>query len=261
MIDLHCHILPGVDDGPQSLEESLAMAHGAIRQGITHILCTPHHNNGRYKNPAPTVISAVQKLQQELDQRNLNLTLFEGQEVRLTGDLLEEISRQNILFTDLTNHYLLIEFPTIEVPAYAEKLFPRLIEQGHIPVIVHPERNAVFAKEPNRLIPYLEMGALTQVTAPSVVGFFGKKIQRTAKLMLENRLVYMLASDAHSVHQRGFYLREAYQEIEGCFGAGYVEDMQQMAKDLLNGDSVERPAFREVKKFFFMTKHSSKKLL
>ena len=161
----------------------------------------------------------------------------------------------------MTNHYLLIEFPTIEVPAYAEKLFPRLIEQGHIPVIVHPERNAVFAKEPNRLIPYLEMGALTQVTAPSVVGFFGKKIQRTAKLMLENRLVYMLASDAHSVHQRGFYLREAYQEIEGCFGAGYVEDMQQMAKDLLNGDSVERPAFREVKKSFFMTKHSSKKLL
>lgn len=78
MIDLHCHILPGVDDGPQSLEESLAMAHEAIRQGITHILCTPHHNNGRYKNPAPTVISAVQKLQQELDQRNLKLTLLKG---------------------------------------------------------------------------------------------------------------------------------------------------------------------------------------
>ncbi|MGG5317361.1 tyrosine-protein phosphatase [Enterococcus sp. AZ072] len=251
MIDLHCHILPGMDDGPQTLDESIAMAHEAIRQGITHILCTPHHNNGRYDNPASKIIPAVQNLQQELDRRGIELTLFEGQEVRITGELMEAIQQQEILFTDLDNHYLLVEFPTLEVPAYAEQLFFQLIGQGYTPVIVHPERNAFFGQDPNRLLPYLEMGALTQLTAPSITGFFGRKIQKTAKTMLENKLVYMVASDAHSIQHRGFYLKEAYQEIEKNVGIDYAQAMEQMAKDLLNGDPVQRPGFQKIKRSRF----------
>lgn len=251
MIDLHCHILPGVDDGPQTLDESIAMAHEATRQGITHILCTPHHNNGRYDNPAAKIIPAVQELQMELDKRGIGLTLFEGQEVRITGELMEAIYRQEILFTDLEDQYLLIEFPTMEVPAYAEQLFFQLIGQGFTPVIVHPERNAVFGHDPNRLLPYLEMGALTQLTAPSITGFFGRKIQKIAKTMLENKMVYMVASDAHSIQHRGFYLKEAYQEIERSVGRGYVQAMEQMTKDLLNGDPVQRPAFQRIKRSRF----------
>lgn len=251
MIDLHCHILPGVDDGPKNLEESIAMGHVAVQQGITHILCTPHHKNGRYDNPAVNVIAAVKNLQQEFDQRGIELTLFEGQEVRLTGELLEDIRHQDILFTDLNNQYLLIEFPAAEVPAYTDQLFYQLIEQGHTPVIVHPERNDVFSKDPNRLVPYLEMGVLTQLTAPSVIGFFGRKIQKVARTMLSNRLVYMVASDAHSIQQRGFYLKEAYQEIERDFGSELVRELEQMTKDLLNGDPVKRPAFQKVKRHSF----------
>ncbi|MGM0214804.1 tyrosine-protein phosphatase [Enterococcus sp. AZ109] len=252
MIDLHCHILPGMDDGPETVEESLAMARMAIRQGISHILCTPHHNNGRYINPADKIIPVVQNLQRELDQRGLALSLYEGQEVRLSGQMVEAIQRQEILFTDLDNQYLLIEFPTMEVPAYAEQLFFQLIGQGHTPVIVHPERNAIFGNDPNRLLPFLDMGVLTQLTAPSIVGFFGKKIQKTAKIMLDHQLGFMVASDAHSVDQRGFYLMEAYQEITKEFGASYTNAMQQMAKDLLNGDPVQRPAYQKVKKRFFL---------
>lgn len=254
LLDLHCHILPGVDDGPQNLEASLAMAREAVQQGITHILCTPHHNNGRYENPASKIILAVQDLQREIDRCGIGLTLFEGQEVRITGLLMESIQHQEILFADLDNQYLLIEFPTMEVPMYTEQLFYQLLSQGHTPVIVHPERNAVFRQDPNRLIPFLEMGVLTQITAPSVVGFFGKKIQKTAKLMLANRLVYMMASDAHSVSQRGFYLKEAYQEIEQDFGSECVEEMKQMSRDLLNGDPVRRPVFSSVKKNNFLSK-------
>ena len=88
MIDLHSHILPGVDDGAQTLEDSLEMARKAISQGITHLMCTPHHNNGKYNNPAEEVIQGVADLQRELDQRGLELTLLEGQEVRLTEFLL-----------------------------------------------------------------------------------------------------------------------------------------------------------------------------
>lgn len=254
MLDLHCHILPGIDDGSKTLEDSLAMAEKAISQGITHLMCTPHHNNGKYSNPANQVIEQVVRLQQELDQRNLNLTLLEGQEVRITGTLLEDIAKGDILFTDLYDTYILLEFPTGEVPAYTEQLFFQLLSQGHTPVIVHPERNAVFRKDPNELIPFLEMGVLTQLTAPSIVGIFGKEIQKTAKQMLKHNMLYMVASDAHNLRQRGFYLKEACEIIRKEYGQSKVDEMMQMAKDLVNGDVVKHPEFGEIKdkkfKFF-----------
>jgi len=248
MIDLHCHILPGIDDGAEDLEASIAMAEKAISQGVTHILCTPHHNNGKYHNPKSGVISLVSSLQLELDKRQLPLIVFEGQEVRITGNLIEDIQQDNILFTDLDDTYILIEFPTMEVPSYTEQMFFELLQMGKTPVIVHPERNAHFRKDPNHLIPFLEMGCLAQLTAPSYVGTFGKDIQKTAKLMVEHNLVQMVASDAHGVKKRTFYLKEAYQQIAKDFGIDKVTKMQQVAKDLLNGDQTEFPSYLEVKK-------------
>jgi len=248
MIDLHCHILPGVDDGAQTLEDSLAMAEKAISQCITHILCTPHHNNGKYTNPKQSVIPRVAQLQEELDKRQLPLTVLEGQEVRITGDLLEDMSRDEILFTDLEDTYILIEFPTIDIPAFTEQLFFELRKRGKIPVIVHPERNAKFREDPNQLIPFLDMGVLAQLTAPSYVGTFGKSIQKTAKEMVKHNLVQMVASDAHGVTKRSFYLKEAFEAIEKDFGQEKVLAMQQVAKDLLNGDYIDFPVYTEIKK-------------
>lgn len=248
MIDLHCHILPGVDDGAENIEASIAMAEQAVCQGITHILCTPHHNNGKYTNPTSEVISLVASLQAELDKRNLPLTVLEGQEVRITGDLIEDIRNDKILFTDLEDTYILIEFPTMEVPSYTEQVFFELLQMGKVPVIVHPERNAHFRKDPNNLIPFLEMGCLAQLTAPSYVGVFGKDIQKTAKVMVEHNLVQMVASDAHGVKKRSFFMKETYEQIAKDFGEDKVTKMQQVAKDLLNGDQVDYPGYIEVKK-------------
>ncbi|MDU5333104.1 tyrosine-protein phosphatase [Enterococcus sp.] len=247
MIDLHSHILPGVDDGAQTLEDSLEMARKAISQGITHLMCTPHHNNGKYNNPADKIIRDVAALQKELDQRGLDLTLLEGQEVRLTELLLTAIQRDEILFTDLDNTYLLIEFPTNEIPIYAEQVFYHLLNRGQVPVIVHPERNAVFREEPNRLVSFLEMGTLTQLTAPSIVGVFGNEIQNTARQMLEHNMLYMVASDAHNLRHRTFLMKEAYAEIRKIGGIEMVQAMEQMAKDLVNGDSVVRPNYQAIK--------------
>lgn len=251
MIDLHCHILPGVDDGAQTLEDSLDMVRKAISQGITHLMCTPHHNNGKYNNPAPEIIQQVESLQKEIDLRGLKLTLLEGQEVRLTEFLLMEIERGELLFTDLDDTYLLVELPTNEVPLYTEEVFYHLINQGHIPVIVHPERNTIFRKEPNRLLPFLDMGVLTQLTAPSIVGVFGDEIQRTGKQMLEHQMLYMVASDAHSLRHRNFYMKEAYKVIQKIGGKKMVADMQQMTKDLVNGDPVARPRYQAMKEVRF----------
>lgn len=247
MIDLHCHILPGIDDGAESIEASIAMAEKAIDQGITHILCTPHHNNGKYTNPKSSIISQVANLQEELDKRNLPLTLFEGQEVRITGTLIDEIKEDRILFTDVEDTYILIEFPTLDIPAYTEQLFFELRAMKKIPIIVHPERNAKFRENPNLLIPFLDMGCLAQLTAPSYVGVFGKSIQKTAKLMVEYNLVQMVASDAHGVKKRNFYLQEAYKKIAKDFGKEVVLEMQQVAKNVANGDSVTYPNYSEVK--------------
>lgn len=248
MIDLHCHILPGIDDGAETIEDSVAMAEKAISQGITHILCTPHHNNGSYENPKAEVIERVAALQAEFDKRNIDLTLLEGQEVRITGDLIAEIENDQILFTDLEDTYILIEFPTMDVPSFTDQLFFELRAMNKIPVIVHPERNAKFREEPNRLLTYLDVGCLAQLTAPSIVGKFGKSIQQTAMLMVEHNMVQTVASDAHGINKRNFYMKEAYELIEKEFGKEKITLMDQVARDLLNGDPVTFPQYQEVKK-------------
>ena len=248
MIDLHCHILPGIDDGAENLEASIAMAKKAIDQGITHILCTPHHNNGKYINTKSSIIDHVSILQTEIDKRNLPLTLFEGQEVRITGTLIDEIKEDRILFTDLEDTYILIEFPTLDVPAYTEQLFFELRAMKKIPIIVHPERNAKFREDPNLLIPFLDMGCLAQLTAPSYIGIFGKSIQKTAKLMVKHNLVQMVASDAHGVNKRNFYLKEAYSKIEKDFGTLKSREFQNTSKLVINGDIYSADNYSFIKK-------------
>ena len=158
MIDLHCHILPGIDDGAKTMTDALAMAEAAVESGITHILCTPHHRNGKYLNPKYEVIQAVADLQARLDEEGIPLTMFEGQEIRVTGELLTDRESGQLLGTDTEDRYLLMEFPSIEIPYFAESLFLTLIGEGVTPVIVHPERNGGFIEDPNAFDPILGDG-------------------------------------------------------------------------------------------------------
>lgn len=235
MIDLHCHILPSLDDGAQNLKESVEMAEEAVRQGITHILCTPHHNQ-HFQNPKAEVLAAVPKLQKVLDERKLPLTLFEGQEVRIHSRLIEEIEQENILFADVEDRYLLAELPSNEIPAFTESLFYELRKKGIIPIIVHPERNRGFQENPNQLLPYLNMGCLAQLTAPSLVGIYGKKIQKLSEELITHQLVQMVASDAHARKNRDFHMKEAYKIIRKKYGQEVVERMEKTCRNVINGD-------------------------
>ena len=252
LVDVHCHLLPGIDDGAKTLEDSLDMAKLAVSEGITHILCTPHHNNGVYLNPKHQVIEAVSNLQMELDKADIPLTLFEGQEVRLSYDLMKRIVQNEILFADLEDTYVLIEFPTMEIPMYAHRALFELCANGYIPIIVHPERNVPIMKNPNLLIPFIEMGCLTQITCASYVGQFGKPIQKAAKIMIENNLAHMLASDAHNTSGRQFYTDQAYRKLYKEFGEEKVLDFQQTVKDVVNGDQVSKPPPVEYHKKFHL---------
>jgi len=247
MIDIHCHMLYGMDDGARSLEDSLAMAELAVAEGITHILVTPHHKNGKYENVKQDIVNSTDELQKELDTRGMALTLFAGQEVRINGDLLSDIEKDDILFVDEDNQYILIEFPTLSIPHYAESLFFQLQKNGIIPVIVHPERNQEIIEEPNKLLPFVERGALAQLTASSYVGVFGKEIEELSRKLIEANLVHILASDAHNTRGRSFHMQEAFAKLEKEFGSEKALAFQETAKDLINGDAVRTAPPTEVK--------------
>lgn len=252
MIDLHCHILPGVDDGAQTLEDSIAMAHAAVAEGITHILVTPHHDNGRYFNKREDIIDKMKALQLEFEERQIPLTLFPGQEVRITGELIESIQKGDIQFVDEEQQYLLIEFPTMTIPQFSEELFFQLNKSKITPIIVHPERNQVFIDNPDRLGAFIERGALAQLTAGSYLGYFGKKIEKISKQMVEANLIHIIASDAHNVTTRTFHLKEAYAKLEKNVGIEKVVVYKQHAKDLINGETISSFPISKVKKHKFL---------
>lgn len=241
MIDLHCHILHGIDDGAKTIDDSIDMAHAAVKEGITHVLATPHHMVRDWDNEKTKVLKLVKELQEELDSREIPLTIFPGQEVRLYGDIIKDIEQNKILFVDEQKQYLLIEFPSTSIPHYTERLFYELQSTGVTPIVVHPERNRAIQEHPNRLKNIVNKGALAQLTAASYTGGFGKKIQKLSSQLIEANMVHFIASDAHNTTNRSFHMKEAYKKIEKEFGKGKKAEFLLTAKDLINGDTVIAP--------------------
>lgn len=212
MIDIHTHILPGIDDGSQHLEESLEMARIAVSEGITTLIATPHHANGRYTNEADSVTSNVRALSEALQAASIPLNIVPGQEVRVYKDLLEDLESGKLLTLN-RSQYLLIEFPSSRIPTNIAELIHELRLQGITPIIAHPERNAEIADQPNRLYELIQLGALSQLTSHSLIGQFGSKIQKLSMQLCEHNLVHFLSSDAHNLEHRPFKLQEAHQVI------------------------------------------------
>lgn len=240
MIDLHCHILPQLDDGPDTLIESLMMAEEAAAQGISRILCTPHHNIGKYWNPKNKVIMAVAEFQKILDENKILITLYEGQEIRISGNLYDQVQKNLLLFIDEGNKYLLIEFPTETIPVYTKKLFMNLINHGIRPIIVHPERNEYFANHLDQLADLTEIGALSQMTAPSYLGNFGSQVKLNAQKMIELGLIQLIGSDGHSINHRKVRLAEVYSELAKDYSPDFVEELKNNAETIFDGGDIKR---------------------
>lgn len=208
MIDLHCHLLPAVDDGPGTVEQSIAMAKQAVSEGVTGIVVTPHAFHPQFDTSELNVKQAVDSLQDVFRQEGIALDLYAGQEIRVFGDLLEAIEDARALSL-ADSRYVLVEFPSDSVPAFSEQLFFRLQTEGYTPIIAHPERNKEFATNPKRLMDFVSSGALSQVTTSSLTGEFGRNVQDLAFVFLRNGLSQLIASDAHSTGRRTFYWQDA----------------------------------------------------
>lgn len=251
MIDLHCHILPGVDDGAQSLSDSLNMARKAVEQGIHTIVATPHHLNNSYENPKRQILTRVEELNKLLLEENINVKILPGQEVRVHGEMIAGYTMGEILTVNHTP-YVLVEFPSNHVPRYTEKLFYDLQMNGLIPVIVHPERNQEIIERSDLLYQLVKKGALTQITAASVCGDFGKKIKNFSLQLIEANLTHFIASDAHNITNRTFKIREAFDLIEKKYGNEMVYYFSENAALVIEGKHVykEDPERIKRKKLF-----------
>lgn len=238
MIDLHCHILPGVDDGAKTLNDSLIMAKRAVSEGIHTIIATPHHQNGKYINDRLDILCRVKILNEELRKNNIALNVLSGQEVRIYRELLGDYKLGKVATLNETGKYVLIEFPTTHVPYYVERLFYDLQLEGIIPMIAHPERNVELIEKPNKLFDLVKNGALTQVTAGSLVGVFGKKIQKFSMQIVEHHLAHVIASDAHNTTTRTFHLKTGFEMVEKRFGLKNVDIFKQRSNSIISGKSI-----------------------
>ncbi|UBH12758.1 tyrosine-protein phosphatase [Macrococcus armenti] len=246
MIDIHNHILYGVDDGAQCENDTLDMARQAVSEGITDIIATPHHKIQVYENFGPKVIDLTEKVNQLLTEHNIPLKVHASQEIRIYGDVITDLKSGKAL--PLAGQYVLIEFPSNEVPIYTEQLFTQLAMEGYVPIIAHPERNTELQKNPKKLAELIELGALAQVTAGVVVGNLGHRAQSVAELMIEHQLIHFVASDAHNINNRNFHMKAAYETIESKFGVDVVSRFQENAQKVLNGEQIPYLSPKEIVK-------------
>lgn len=211
MYDLHNHLLPGIDDGAPDIETAIALAKIALAEGITHMVCTPHIHSGRYDNTLDSIHTALQEFKLALAQNQLNLSVTAAAEIRIGPEILQAVKLKNLPFlgTWQGNQVMLLEFPSNLIPVGSEKLTKWLLQQGITPMIAHPERNQAIMQAPNKLIPFLQQGCLTQITAGALTGNFGLRAQQTAeKLLLEDKVTIM-ATDAHNMRYRPPLIQEA----------------------------------------------------
>jgi len=204
VIDIHCHLLPGIDDGPPDLEAALALARALVADGITHVVATPHVFPGRFENRRTSIEEEFGRFQTVLQSHALPLQITWAGEVRLTPEVLELMMRGELPFMGQTGGYqtMLLEMPDGQIPLGSDRFVGHLLARGIRPVIAHPERNRAVMEKPQRLQPFIDMGCWVQLTAGSLVGAFGDKAQATAEALLDAGWVHAVASDAHNLGGR-----------------------------------------------------------
>jgi protein-tyrosine phosphatase len=231
MIDLHCHLLPGIDDGPETLDEAVCLAKQMAEGGVTHAVVTPHIHYGRWENTPEIIEKSLNELQKGVALEGIPLTLGYAAEVRIDVDVLAAVPQGKIPFLGeyQGKRVMLLELPHSNIPMGTEQIIQWLLKQSIVPMIAHPERNKDVMRRYEKLAPLVELGCLFQVTAGSLVGQFGDAAQEIAERMLNAGLVTILASDAHHIQRRPANLAEGYQAAASLVGE---REAMSLVKDI-----------------------------
>ncbi|WP_053588462.1 tyrosine-protein phosphatase [Bacillus sp. FJAT-22090] len=233
LVDIHNHILPGLDDGPRTMEEAILLARNAVANGVTHIIATPHHNH-KYSNNSLKIKEAVLNFNNEISQREIPIKILPGQETYFYTSIVDEL-KDVILPLANSNKYILIELPSNHLPAFLTEILLQIQLKGYKPIIAHPERNSVLRKEKNLLFELVNNGALMQINASSLIGMNGYKLKKYTKDLVNHNLVHFISSDAHNTTSRPFLLKEAYQYVGKKFSKQLMNYFNDNAKYVLLG--------------------------
>ncbi len=221
MVDIHSHILPGLDDGAKTLEESVEMLRQAADSGTTDIVATPHANT--QFTFEPDLIS--QKITELQAAAGPLPRIHRGCDFHLTMENIQDALANPAKYAINHKRYLLVEFSDLLIPRTTQDIFDRLLGAGLIPIVTHPERNPLLHTRLDQLQSWVERGSLVQVTAASLLGRFGKTARSVATDLVKRNMVHFLASDAHDTKYRTTDLREAYQCVEKTWSADLAETL------------------------------------
>ena len=224
MVDIHHHLLWGVDDGAKDFETSVAMAKASASDGVTHVVCTPHAN-GHYSYDPAVNEQKARELQAKLDADRVPLIVGLGCDFHLSYDNVVEAKENPAKFSVNGLGYLMVEIPDYGVPPGLTETFYELQLAGLTPILTHPERNPTLQADQSRLAEWMRGGVLVQVTGDSVTGKMGKAAEKMAHMLLQRRWVHFLATDAHGINSRPPRLSEARKLVAKKYGATYAEDL------------------------------------
>ena len=237
MIDLHCHILPDVDDGPREWEESLQMCEMAFRDGIHTMVATPHIKPGVYEPAKKLILSRIKELNGRIRKTKwatnptgaVPLTILPGAEVHLHPDIISKIDDVTINPSSGPIRYFFLELPDYFLFSRVKELIRELRSKNIIPILTHPERNLTIMRNKRLLFEFIKAGILSQVTAMSITGEFNREIQKITKKMITSDLVHIIASDAHSRDRRPPILSRAVKEAAKITG---IDRAEKMVRDI-----------------------------
>lgn len=213
MIDIHYHLVYGVDDGPKDLNASLALAEASIAQGVTHIVATPHASY-RYEFDPAANQAKLAELKQHLGGR---VTLGLGCDFQLSRDNIADALERPTKYTINGGRYLLVEFPDVAIPPDISGVLYEFTVRGIVPIITHPERNFSIAAKPEMMKPWIRSGCLVQITAGSLVGKFDARAQSVSHYLLKKNWVHVVASDAHHIEWRPPMMKPAYEALKRTY--------------------------------------------
>jgi protein-tyrosine phosphatase len=225
MVDIHCHILPQVDDGSNSLDESIEMGRASADDGVAVMVATPHAHDGIHLTQDPDLLS--QKVGELNRQLGGKPKIVLGCELRFTHEIVKQICETRTAPTIAGGPYVLVEFPHAVVPPGSQRPFFELLSNHITPIIAHPERNMMLMSEPELFYELVSAGLLGQMDTGSIMGQFGKKVQQAARVMLENGLIHFIASDCHNTRNRLPGLSAAVASTAEIVGEEYARAMAE----------------------------------
>lgn len=252
MIDLHCHILPGLDDGSNSIEQSIQMAKEAAEAGFSTICCTPHYLDNKYIVPRVEVKETLNALQNAINNNGINIKLAIGNELYIT-EFVDDLLDNQTISTLNDSKYLLMELPMNYPVSILEDIIFTIQNFGLVPILAHPERYTYVQKDPNFVINLINRGVLFQGNYGSIIGKYSSEAQKTIKIMLENDMIHFLATDNHRDKSVFTYLDSVFGELEKVISPSKIEKLTKInPQKVIDNEDVFAPEPKEYKKKKFL---------